>query len=178
MVNTYFTSDFHFGHENIIKYCNRPFKNLKEMEETIINNWNSIVKPEDNVYFLGDFCFTNSKGGKKGEGVVGNPYDWIDRLNGNIIFIKGNHDNTNGLNVKLECGVIKHGGYRIFLVHNPDHYDKDYKINLVGHVHEKWKIKKVNGNYLINVGVDVWNFKPIDWEQINKELQRFKKNEC
>ena len=67
MVNTFFTSDTHFGHANIIKYCNRPFSSLEEMNSTIIRNWNEMVKPEDTVFFLGDFCFKNGPGGKPGE---------------------------------------------------------------------------------------------------------------
>ena len=63
----WFTADLHLGHFNIIKYTGRPFKSLKEMNETLIRNWNARVKPEDTVFNVGDFCFKNTKGGKKGE---------------------------------------------------------------------------------------------------------------
>jgi calcineurin-like phosphoesterase family protein len=56
MPNTWFTADFHFGHNNIIRYCNRPFRNGEEMDQTILEPLNASVKPNDTLYFLGDFC--------------------------------------------------------------------------------------------------------------------------
>ena len=79
----WFTADTHFGHANIIKYCNRPFKDTVEMNEAIISNWNKVVKAEDLVFHLGDFCWGR------------NEWDfdiYFKRLNGLIVFVKGNHD--------------------------------------------------------------------------------------
>src|SRR5258708_5487992 len=56
MPNTWFTADFHFGHNNIIRYCNRPFRSVEEMDQTILERLNAAVKPNDTLYFLGDFC--------------------------------------------------------------------------------------------------------------------------
>lgn len=81
MSNTFFTSDTHFGHKNIIKYCNRPFKDTKEMDEALIDNWNSKVKKGDYVFHLGDFSLSN-----------GNAGGYLNQLNGYIRFIRGNHD--------------------------------------------------------------------------------------
>lgn len=64
MSNTFVTSDVHFGHNNIIKYCNRPFQNSDEMDITIINNWNKIVNPDDEVYILGDFALIKAENDK------------------------------------------------------------------------------------------------------------------
>jgi calcineurin-like phosphoesterase family protein len=81
--NIFVTSDTHFAHYNIIKYCNRPFSDLIEMHECLIKNWNDIVSPDDLVFHLGDFQM---------------PSDFyilnkiVTRLNGDKILIKGNHD--------------------------------------------------------------------------------------
>lgn len=78
----YFISDTHFYHSNIIKYSNRPFKDVNEMNETIINSWNSVVKNDDTVYHLGDFCLSSDDEIKS----------IFNMLNGNKILIRGNHD--------------------------------------------------------------------------------------
>lgn len=75
----FFTSDTHFGHVNIIKYCGRPFKDANEMDEALISYWNARVKPGDDVYHLGDFSFRS-------------PEPYLKRLNGRIHMIWGNHD--------------------------------------------------------------------------------------
>lgn len=164
----WFTSDYHLGHANIIDYCKRPFKTLEEMEEVIIRNHNDRVKPEDTVFFIGDFYFKNSSGGKKGEGELIKADEYIKKLNGKFVFILGNHDKNNSLKTCLRSAVIKLGGEEIFLVHDPINFNKNYRINLVGHVHEKWKIQFENdmNNICINVGCDQWGFKPINIQEI------------
>ena len=57
--NIWFSADYHFSHKNIIEYTNRPFSDITEMDNTIVENHNSVVKPNDHVYFLGDFSFQN-----------------------------------------------------------------------------------------------------------------------
>ena len=174
-MNTWFTSDTHFGHANIIKYCKRPFKNLEQMEEVIIRNWNERVKPDDLVIFLGDFCF---KGGTRR--TLYNADYYRKKLNGNIVFIKGNHDGNNSLNTRLKSIIYEFGSDSIYCVHRPENFSQNYSLNLVGHVHEKWKIKQAccdDGNkiLMVNVGVDQWGFKPIKMEEIYKAIQKFKK---
>ncbi|MBQ4059987.1 MAG: metallophosphoesterase, partial [Lachnospiraceae bacterium] len=81
----FFTSDTHFYHSNIINFCGRPFKNVEVMNETLIANWNSVVGPDDIVFHLGDFC-------------LGGSAEWtniLNRLNGKIYLIVGNHDIKN-----------------------------------------------------------------------------------
>lgn len=56
MSKTYYISDLHLGHENVIRFDNRPFDSVEEMNETLVNNWNSVVTNADHVYHLGDFC--------------------------------------------------------------------------------------------------------------------------
>ena len=91
MNKIFFTSDHHFGHKNIIKFCNRPFESIDEMNEELISRWNAKVGPNDEVYHLGDFalCTTNEF------------TDIIGRLNGIIYLIGGNHDGTAMSNRKV-----------------------------------------------------------------------------
>lgn len=72
-MNTFFTADTHFGHNNIIKYVNRPFNSVEEMDEQLISNWNSKVTHEDTIYHLGDFAFSKT------------PEKYFYRLNGKKI---------------------------------------------------------------------------------------------
>ena len=83
----FFTSDLHFGHENVIKFCNRPYTNAKEMRVKLIENWNSVVSNDDYAFILGDvFWFNHSKEMKR----------TFDKLNGKKIYVvPGNHDDFN-----------------------------------------------------------------------------------
>jgi calcineurin-like phosphoesterase family protein len=147
------------------------------MNETIINNFNARVKPDDTVYHIGDFIFKNTPGGKPGEGGLLKADEYRKRLNGNIIFIQGNHDRHNSLKTPIRHIVIEYGGYNIFLVHKPEHYNKAYPLNFVGHAHEKFKFKRDEfGTILINVGVDVWDFRPITFEEIISAMSYWKKS--
>ena len=172
MSNIWFTSDTHFGHENIIKYCERPFKDYKEMDETIIKNWNERVADEDVVYFLGDFCFKKSK-----EAPTGNVFEYYRKqLKGDIIFIQGNHDRNNSTKTPIQSILIKYGGNKILLIHNIDGVTKFYPLILCGHVHEKWQFKKLHaGSIVCNVGGDVWGFKPISINEILSEKAQWLK---
>lgn len=128
------TSDTHFGHANIIKYCDRPFANADEMDEFIIDKWNSVVKDGDIVYHLGDVYFGNS--GKNA----------IYRLNGRKRLILGNHDN--GKDKNLQTVFQKISVWRMFtefgllLTHVPVHESALYRgmkgdkmLNVHGHIH-------------------------------------------
>ena len=61
----YYIADTHFGHENIMRHCNRPFTSVDEQDEILIKNWNNTVGKNDTVYIIGDFCFKSGKGAKK-----------------------------------------------------------------------------------------------------------------
>ena len=177
-MKTWFTSDFHFGHFNIIEYCNRPFKDVEHMNRELIRRHNERVKPEDTVYFLGDFCFKNTSGGKSGEGMTHPAEYYMDQLNGNFVCIRGNHDNNNSLNTKLKHAVIELGGRDIYLVHRPEEACRDYELNLVGHVHGAWKSQLLNGwngSTMVNVGVDVWDYYPISIQEIFAYLEKTKR---
>lgn len=77
----FFTSDLHFGHQNIIRFCNRPWKTTDEMEEALIENWNSVVTDDDIVFDLGDFAFAPNSKWK----------EILGELNGQHHLIVGNH---------------------------------------------------------------------------------------
>jgi len=166
----FYTADTHYGHANIIKYCDRPFKDVNHMDAVLIRNHNSRVKPEDVVIFNGDFCFKNSPGGKIGEGEQNKAEFYINQLYGNKIFIKGNHDSNNSLKTIVERLVIGYGGKRINIVHKPEMVDFNYDINFTGHVHQNWAFKRIiNGSAItdaINIGVDVHKFMPITFEEL------------
>jgi len=174
----WFISDTHFGHFNIIRYTSRPFKSLEQMDNTLIRKWNSRVKPEDIIFVIGDFCFKNSSG-KKGEGIKVSASYWEKRLNGKIIHIQGNHDKNNSTKTIIQKLVISYGGKRINLVHRPEFADKNYDINFTGHVHNKWEIKRMRIEEgftdCINVGVDVWDFMPVTFEEIYKRYRKWLK---
>lgn len=111
-MKVWFTSDTHFYHENIIRFCNRPYWQLEGgdraaapdrvpdmdwMNTDMVNKWNARVRPHDIVYHLGDFCF-------------GSPTKWnsiLDRLNGRIILIQGNHDHKNLQNVQVKSRFME-----------------------------------------------------------------------
>ena len=174
-MNIWFTSDTHFGHQNIIQYAHRPFKDVEHMNKVLITNWNNRIKKNDLVFHLGDFCFKNSPGGKEGEGETKNAEYYLSQLNGHITFIRGNHDRNNSLNAIIKNGVIEFGGEEIYITHDPLDAITSYKINLVGHVHDLWKIKKEHQCYIINVGVDVWGWYPININEIMKLIAETEK---
>lgn len=180
--NIFFTSDTHFSHKNIIKYCNRPYDTVDDMNKILTENWNSVVGEEDIVYHLGDFSFAN-------------PFTTAEirkKLNGHIRLVAGNHD----WSIQKTRWICEIGMNEVYyptpstpliidgfmLNHFPytgdhteeDRFDKHRPIQnphlkkqwlLHGHVHEKWRIK----DRMFNVGVDVHDYKPISLNQIKEE---------
>jgi len=154
----YFTADTHFGHKNICKYCNRPFSSVEEMDESLIENWNRCVKPADTIYHLGDFVFGNAE----------RVQHYLRRLNGNKIFVRGNHDSHLHKVVDArDVREIKVEQQYIFLSHYAHRvWDKSHhgSWHLYGHSHGTLPMY---GNSL-DVGVDVWAFAPVSFEQIKE----------
>ena len=185
----YFTSDHHFWHNNIIKFCKRPFASVEEMNKTMIQNWNNTVSTEDTIYYLGDF----SMAARLAE-------IYTPKLNGIKYLVPGNHYFCHSYHKKSRTPEgrarwIKHyedWGWIVLpeqtklyipkigdvhLCHHPysnlsteeDKYAQwrphDYGHWLLcGHIHDKWKIM----NHMINVGVAVWDFKPVSVVEIIK----------
>ena len=158
----YFTSDLHFNHKNIIKYCNRPWNSTKEMNEAIIKNFNEILMPNDTLYILGDCGF-----GCKQQ---------IEQIKGKKILIVGNHDEINDIkNVFEEVTVykkLKYNHKHFILFHYPIlEWDGKYHntYHLHGHQHNTadYNTENIENNILrYDVGVDANNYKPISIEEI------------
>jgi len=179
-MNIWWTSDWHFNHFNIIRYCNRPFKTVDEMNNIIISRFNARVKPNDLVFFLGDVGFKSGTG--RGEGEPQKPQELLKNLNcQNIIFIEGNHDKKgkNGFKTPIQSIVIRYGGHLINMTHKPESANFDYKINIVGHKHDKWFCqrfyKKGKFTDCINVCIEQNNYYPFSWDEINQKYSHWKK---
>jgi len=179
-MNIFFCSDTHLGHWRICQYCNRPFKTLIEMDSTIIKNINERVNENDTLFHLGDFCFTKSSEASEAPKKAFDYYRNQIKCK-NIIFIRGNHDSNNTNKTCIESSIIKHGGRRIFLVHNPEFCNVNCEINLVGHVHNNWEIMRVRKGMsftdCINIGTDVWGYYPVTWNEINQRYQKWLKEQ-
>jgi calcineurin-like phosphoesterase family protein len=166
----YFTADLHLDHDNIRKYCNRPFDSVKEMNATLIANWNSLISGEDSVYILGDFCF----------GTPERTLELIRALNGNKTFIRGNHDRNLKEALQLakmppvfDVRSVRVGDQEIFLSHyahrvwNKSHYGTWH---CYGHSHGT--LPDDPNALSLDVGVDAWGFKPVSFEQIKERMSR------
>lgn len=169
----WFISDTHFNHANIIRYENRPFNDCSEMNKRLIKNINERIKSEDMVYFLGDFCFYRGiEGGNK------KPKEIMKQLNGNWIFVKGNHDKNNGLNTKIIQMTLNLSNIRINCVHDPIHVSVNYPLNIVGHVHGAWLFNEYHENnkktFIVNVSVENWNYAPVEFNEILKIYNQWK----
>lgn len=162
----FYIADLHFGHANIIKYDNRPFRTVTGMNETLIENWNKAVSKNDTVYILGDLCWDKES-------------KWpslLARLNGNKVLIRGNHDPKH---MKAETKrffqdikdykEIDDNGRKVILSHYPIPFHKDdyneRTLMLYGHVHatrEYWYInemrKSVKESYIPDTGMPCGNF--------------------
>lgn len=151
----YFTADLHFGHDACIEYCNRPFKNASVMDRQLIKNWNSVVEDEDTVYVVGDFTLKAPIHKNYIENIV-------SKLKGSKHLILGNHDRLKPFDYVNDIGFFSvHTSLEVYgyiLNHDPAVACMDFKRTfLCGHVHNLFRTQK----NVINVGVDVCNFKPI-----------------
>ena len=175
----WFTSDTHFWHENIIRFCGRPFRNAEEMNHELIRRWNVTV-PEDGIVFhLGDFCHGSQK-------------QWneiLDSLHGRIFLILGNHDmkyyrggDMSGFEYVTQQMTIRVDGQTIILNHNPFLcYGGSYRNvwQLFGHVHsgpfshtglDHPRLKALFPMQY-DVGVDNNGFRPVSFLQVKQEIE-------
>lgn len=169
----FFTSDLHFNHPNIIRYCERPFKDVGEQDAYLIHKINETCSYNDVLYHIGDFMMFGGGKTKK------RTYEYYaDQINCEIIHVKGNHDFDEVPSDIYEAIIetrTAEGVQKVYLTHNPDHIRPidGIIVNLTGHVHEKNRIFNCNGQYTLNVGVDVWNYQPISFEDIERIIMNY-----
>lgn len=159
----WFTSDEHYGHENIIKYCYRSFESVGEMDYKLISNHNAVVKPGDVVYHLGDFTLKKDA------------HNYISRLNGTHVFIKGSHDRwlsksepyIREIKIEKQNVVLCHYAMRRWAKSHHGSWQ------LYGHSHghlppegKQW-----------DVGVDNNNYYPVSWDKVKKIMEQLPDNE-
>jgi calcineurin-like phosphoesterase family protein len=174
---TWFTADLHLGHRNIIRYCDRPYRDVDEMNSDLVARWNERVAPQDTVWVLGDVAM----------GQISESLPLARRLHGTKHLVAGNHDRCwpghgakarSATQMYRDAGFvticatheIDLGGRSVRLDHFPyegDSHDADRYVEwrpeddgrwlLHGHVHTTWR---QNGR-MINVGVDVWDLAPV-----------------
>ena len=179
----FFTSDLHFGHENVIRFDNRPFNTVEEMDEEMIKRWNAKVGKGDIVYVLGDFIW---------KAATNEAVNIIRRLNGQIILIKGNHDrflhnaaakkalagikDYDDICVTLEDGTTRrcilshyfipfYNGHRYQAIHlhGHSHFTEESaeEVRITTELNEKGYDLKI-----YNVGCMYWNYAPVTLDEI------------
>lgn len=193
----WFTSDCHFGHRNILNFCERPFENTKEMEKAIIENWNRVVKPNEKVFCLGDFSWFHSRHEIK---------KIVNRLNGEIYMILGNHDKKEAFELcdaeKLYiCSDITYlylrpetndsdnrfetNCYTVVLSHFPQlcysQSEKSNTYNFFGHIHSRKDQPMIEFGEPIkllkqrqyDIGMDRHDYTPINFFDVLKEIEEY-----
>lgn len=195
-MTTYFTSDWHIGHANIIKLCDRPFNDVNHMNESIISNYQSIVQPDDTVYFIGDIAWNYQ-----------NLPGLLQRLPGHKKLVIGNHDkpfkqvwklNTDpkdyykfyldagfeSLDTRLDITIanqLVHLSHFPYRVDNPEpEYDDRYRAmrpvddrRFLIHGHQHNKAPFYNGKRQFNVSVEVCNYQPVPISTIANVISNF-----
>lgn len=182
-MNTWFISDNHWYHSNILNFTDsngnliRPgFSDVHEMNAFMIERWNSVVKKNDKVYHLGDIIMRGSAWAFE---------EIIPQLNGEIVLIKGNHDKAK-LNVyaryfkdvRSEIHMKTYEGDMALFTHRPIRLTgselefRGYEVfNIHGHIHQN----TIDDDKYINVSVEVIDYTPISWNEINKRITKTKK---
>jgi calcineurin-like phosphoesterase family protein len=169
----FFTSDTHWGHFNICKYCHRPFTSRSEMDQTLIKNWNEVVPEDGIVVHCGDFMLPHDNDVKE-------YMRYMNKLNGRILLLRGNHDRIDLMteNEKLisvqDKAMIEVDSIKIYAEHYPcAAFNGDYHI--YGHIHTLsdgicygmdaealGAMKKTT----YDVGVDQNNYTPVSYWQL------------
>jgi len=170
----FFTADWHLFHGNIIDYCGRPFSTLKQMHGSLQAYHNSIVKPTDHVWVLGDVSL-------KGPENSGQVRKEVNKFNGIKHLVLGNHDDwrartylSAGFTTVHSAFWFQYEGYMFYLMHDPAEYtviqNDPNAYLLCGHVHNLFD-DLLPEKRVINVGVDVWKYHPAQMETILSRIK-------
>ena len=188
MSRIFVMSDLHFNHDREFIYKARGFNTIEEMNETIIANINSVVKDDDELYILGDICL-----GGGGSEVLAQNKALIERLNGRIHIILGNHDTPQRIAMYTNCEnvysateyatMLHYNGYHFYLSHFPTitgNLEKESlkkcTLNLFGHTHQTTNFYQ-DMPFMYHVGVDSHNCYPVLLDDIIEEMHA-KVKEC
>ena len=179
----FFTSDTHFGHKNILKFCpqSRPVKDVEEHDWRLIKNWQEQVAPQDRVYHLGDFFFCNGDRARR----------ILDQLPGQIHFIYGNHDKVISSNHDMRARFASVSDYKelriddikVCLFHFPIyewHHIHYGSFHLYGHVHGSVQVP----GRAMDVGVDtrpdgdmrLWSWEEVKVRLLKREIRTHHNN--
>lgn len=179
-MKTFVTSDLHLFHNRDFIYEPRGFPSVEEMNETIVQNWNSIVSPIDDCYILGDLMLNDNEAGIR----------YLNRLNGRLHIVIGNHDTRERIDMykyrlkwvsEVEYAIpMKYHGYRFYLSHYPtitDNFDFDKPltkrtINLCGHSHCKDPFQDMGKGLIFHCDLDAHNNFPIELDNVIEDIKK------
>jgi calcineurin-like phosphoesterase family protein len=174
MANIFFASDHHFDHANILTFKRddgtalREFDSVSHMNEHMVNCHNSVVKPGDKVYFLGDVCMD-----RKSRGL-----EILARMNGEKVLIKGNHDQCKPADYLRYFKDIRgsHQFEGLIMTHIPIHSESlaRWGLNVHGHLHYnvvRMPLSQIPDRRYFNVGMERINYTPISLEEIKKQCK-------
>lgn len=156
----YIISDHHFGHENIIDYCDRPFRHVHEMNKELVRRWNTRVGDDDTVLYLGDVRHHPSPRSSA---------EWFDKLNGDKLLVRGNHDGDVGQNAPfhaVENCTIRHGRYTFYCEHQPVDAPG---WQLHGHTHNNNLVEYPFVDQIeqrVNVSAELLNYTPLRMDRL------------
>lgn len=168
-MTNFYTADPHFGHANIMKFCDRPFSRVGEMDSRILNAYQSSVGPDDDLWILGDLTFARSEDRGRVAAMLGS-------IPCRKHLVAGNHDPAWVRELPEWSSVhdlveIKDGDTRLTLCHYPMITFPGARrgaLQLFGHVHDNWQGSRNS----VNVGVDVWGFAPVTLDRIRRRASR------
>lgn len=160
----FFTSDTHFNHLSVIGFCSRPFGSLDEMNDHLVMAWNDTVRPQDDVWHLGDFCWFE----REAEA-------FFSRLNGKKRLIVGNHDHRKARRLPWVSVNYAHKlraeGKAIYLSHYPVVGFRE-EFHFHGHQHNRTPCRLPRQ---VDVGVDAWGMRPVSLHAAIAAAEAFEK---